>query len=73
MLFTAEGEPVAERKTASLHVEGPPYRHIDPEPMVAICRGALPKISMTRWPQAAFLRCEANCPGFGPGRLTLAG
>ncbi len=44
MLFSAHGEPVAERKVASRHVEGPPYRHIDPEPMVAICRSALPEL-----------------------------
>ena len=35
---------MTERKVASRHVEGPPYRHIDPEPMVALCREALPAL-----------------------------
>jgi len=43
-LFTPDGQLVAERKTASRHVEGPPYRHIDPEPLVALCREALPDL-----------------------------
>lgn len=43
-LFTSDCELVAERKIASRHVEGPPYRHIDPEPMVALCREALPEL-----------------------------
>ncbi len=44
VLFSAAGEPVAERKAASRHVEGPPYRHIDPEPMVQLMREALPEL-----------------------------
>ncbi len=43
-LFSPEGEMLAERKIASRHVEGPPYRHIDPEPMVALFREALPEL-----------------------------
>ncbi len=35
---------VAEHRVASRHVEGPPYCHIDPEPMVALCREALPAL-----------------------------
>lgn len=43
-LFTPEGELVAKRETASRHADGPPYRHIDPEPMVALCRTALAEL-----------------------------
>ena len=43
-LFSPAGELVAERKAASLHKPAPPYRHIDPEPMVALCRTALPEL-----------------------------
>lgn len=43
-LFSPTGEMLAERKAASRHVEGPPYLHIDPEPMVALCRSALPEL-----------------------------
>ena len=43
-LFSAAGELVAERHVASRHVEGPPYRHIDPEPMVRLLREALPEL-----------------------------
>jgi len=42
MLFSPDLAPVAERKIASRHREGPPYRNIDPEPMAALCREALP-------------------------------
>lgn len=44
VLFNAAGEVLAERKTASRHVPGPPYIWIDPEPMVALCREALPEL-----------------------------
>jgi sugar (pentulose or hexulose) kinase len=44
MLFSPDLVPVAERKIASRHREGPPYRNIDPEPMVALCREALPEL-----------------------------
>ena len=43
-LFSGEGELLAERKAASLHRPAPPYKHIDPEPMVALCRSALPEL-----------------------------
>ena len=43
-VFSHLGIPLAERKIASRHVEGPPYRHIDPEPLVAFCRQALPEL-----------------------------
>ena len=43
-LFSPELEQVAEHKVASRHVEGPPYRHIDPEPMVALCRDVLTEL-----------------------------
>ena len=58
ILFSAEGKPVAERKIASRHVEGPPYRHIDPEPMVAICRSALPELDRML-PIDAVVPCES--------------
>lgn len=44
VLFKANGEPVAERKVASVHRDGPPYRWIDPEPMVALFRSALSEL-----------------------------
>ena len=43
-LFSAKGELLAERKGPSRHVPGPPYLHIDPEPMVELCRTALPEL-----------------------------
>jgi sugar (pentulose or hexulose) kinase len=43
-LFSPEGDMLAERKAASRHVPGPPYLWIDPEPMVALCRTALPEL-----------------------------
>lgn len=43
-LFSAAGELLAERKGPSRHVAGPPYLHIDPEPMAALCRTALPEL-----------------------------
>jgi sugar (pentulose or hexulose) kinase len=43
-LFSHEGELLAERKAPSLHLPAPPYKHIDPEPMVALCRTALPEL-----------------------------
>ena len=43
-LFSPQGELLAERKAPSLHLPAPPYRHIDPEPMVALCRSALPEL-----------------------------
>jgi sugar (pentulose or hexulose) kinase len=44
VLFSRKGLPLAERKVASRHVEGPPYRHIDPGPVVAFCREALSEL-----------------------------
>jgi len=44
ILFSPGGKPVAERKAASRHIEGPPYRHIDPAPMVDLLRRALPEL-----------------------------
>ena len=35
-LFSPQGELLAERKAPSLHLPAPPYKHIDPEPMVAL-------------------------------------
>ena len=43
-LFSPAGEMLAERKAPSLHLPAPPYKHIDPEPMVALCRSALPEL-----------------------------
>jgi sugar (pentulose or hexulose) kinase len=43
-LFSPQGELLAERKAQSRHVAGPPYLHIDPEPMVALCRTALAEL-----------------------------
>ncbi|WP_395661240.1 FGGY-family carbohydrate kinase [Aestuariivirga sp.] len=43
-LFSAKGELLAERKGLSRHVPGPPYLHIDPEPMAELCRTALPEL-----------------------------
>jgi sugar (pentulose or hexulose) kinase len=44
VLFSSKGERLAERKAASRHVEGPPYRHIDPEAVVELCSDALPEL-----------------------------
>ena len=43
-LFSPQGELLAEKKAPSLHLAAPPYKHIDPEPMVALCRAALPEL-----------------------------
>lgn len=43
-LFSPSGEMVAERKAANRHAAGPPYPHIDPDPMLALCRSALPDL-----------------------------
>jgi sugar (pentulose or hexulose) kinase len=43
-LFSPSGEMVAERKTVNRHAPGPPYPHINPEPMLALCRSALPEL-----------------------------
>jgi sugar (pentulose or hexulose) kinase len=44
VLFGPDGRPVAERKVASLNHEGPPYRTIDPAPLIELCRTALPEL-----------------------------
>ena len=44
VLFGPDGRPVAERKVASLNHEGPPYRAIDPAPLIALCRRVLPEL-----------------------------
>jgi sugar (pentulose or hexulose) kinase len=44
VLFSPDGQPVAERKVASVHHDGPPYRWIDPEPMAALFRTALSEL-----------------------------
>ena len=44
VLFGPDGRPVAERKVASLNHDGPPYRAIDPAPLIALCRSALPEL-----------------------------
>jgi sugar (pentulose or hexulose) kinase len=44
VLFGPDGRPVAERRAAARHVEGPPYRHLDPAPMVALMAQALPEL-----------------------------
>lgn len=43
-LFGNDGALVAERKAASRHVQGSAYFQIDPEPMVELCRSALPEL-----------------------------
>lgn len=44
VLFGPDGRPVAERKVASLNHEGPPYRSIDPAPLITLCQSALPEL-----------------------------
>ncbi|HEY7748621.1 MAG TPA: hypothetical protein VH933_08085 [Aestuariivirgaceae bacterium] len=44
VLFSGNGTPLAERKIGTRHFEPPPYRHIDPEPLAALCREALPEL-----------------------------
>jgi len=44
VLFGPNGKPVAERKVASLNHEGPPYRSIDPAPLITLCQSALPEL-----------------------------
>jgi sugar (pentulose or hexulose) kinase len=43
-LFAPDGHLVAERKSASRHVEGSLYRQIDPAPMLELCQSALPEL-----------------------------
>jgi sugar (pentulose or hexulose) kinase len=46
VLFSSDGKRLAERKAASRHVEGPPYRHIDSHAVVGLCREALPQLDL---------------------------
>ena len=55
-LFSPAGEMLAEHKIASRQIEGPPYRHIDPEPLMALCREALPALDLIR-PVDAIIPC----------------
>lgn len=66
-LFDPSGKMVTERKAASRHVDGPPYKYIDPEPMVALCRTALPELD-------AILPIDAIVPcAHGAAMACLAG
>ena len=47
ILFDAAGKPQASRTVASVNHEGPPYRSIDPYPLVAFCRSALSELDAT--------------------------
>ena len=44
VLFDSSGKVLAERKTSSRHVAGPPYPHLDPKPLVAFCAKHLPDL-----------------------------
>lgn len=44
VLFSSDGTRLGERKMASLHREGPPYRHIDPAPVAELCRTAFAEL-----------------------------
>jgi sugar (pentulose or hexulose) kinase len=44
VLFGPDGRPLEERKIAASHRPGPPYAHLDPEPMVDFCRSTLPEL-----------------------------
>jgi sugar (pentulose or hexulose) kinase len=44
ILFNGAGKPLATRTVASLNHEGPPYRTIDPTPLVGLCRTALAEL-----------------------------
>ena len=37
-LFSGDGQLAAERKVASRNSDAPPYRHLDPEPLLELCR-----------------------------------
>ena len=43
-LYAPDGRLAAERRVPSVHHEGPPYRWIDPEPMVSFFRRTLPEL-----------------------------
>jgi sugar (pentulose or hexulose) kinase len=44
ILFSPDLRILAERKIASSHLEGPPYKTIDPEPVIAFLKTALPEL-----------------------------
>ena len=44
VLFGPDGKPMAERRVESLNHEGPPYRTIDPAPLIKLCQTALPEL-----------------------------
>jgi sugar (pentulose or hexulose) kinase len=44
MLFSADLQLIAARKTASSHMQGADYKIIDPEPLIAFLRQALPAL-----------------------------
>ena len=44
VLFGPDGRPLEERKIAAHHRPGPPYAHLDPEPMVDFCGSMLPEL-----------------------------
>ena len=46
VLFSSKGKRLAERKAPSRHVEGPPYRHIDPQAVAKLCSEALPELDL---------------------------
>src|SRR5687767_14216175 len=46
VLFSSKGKRLAERKAPSRHVEGPPYRHIDPQAVAELCSEALPDLDL---------------------------
>lgn len=44
ILFSPDLRILAERKISSRHLEGPPYKMIDPEPVIAFLKTALPEL-----------------------------
>ncbi len=44
VLFSPEGEILAERRVPTRHVDGPPYRHVDHEVLASLCRTELPAL-----------------------------
>jgi sugar (pentulose or hexulose) kinase len=44
VLFDSGGKPLATRTVASVNHEGPPYRWIDPRPLLDLCRTALAEL-----------------------------
>ena len=44
ILFDVNGKPLASRMVASVNHEGPPYRSIDPAPLIGLCRTAFSEL-----------------------------